>query len=156
VFAGVKASIDEAMAALDTGFGDLLVKGRVDATIVILAIVLAALAAAAEAMLIVRMARRISRNRRMERDPAVAAKRQLDFILKLFVLMERRGLVSHKDQTLRESARAAAEKLHVGSDLLDELVGLYYRLRWGQVAPTPAQLADAQAKAQTLKASLRA
>ena len=138
----------EAGQAIAASTMNLLLRGEVDLVMWIVIGLVAAAAIAAEAALVTGYLRRARHQRMVEADPVEQARRQLDFVLKLFVQMERLGLPSRTDQTLRDSAAAATAQFNLDPSALDQLVSLYYRQRWGNHPAQGAELEEARLAAQ--------
>jgi len=95
------------------------------------------------------------RRRRWQREsstPLGMAYRELEFILKLFATMAPAWTHRQRRPTLRESASQAQQRLHLRGDALWQLAQLYYRLRWGNVVPSSAQITEARRLAEEIHA----
>lgn len=148
-FGAIWDAITRAATAIWDSVVNLLVHGQVDRALVGLVIVIGVVALGAEGMLLGRIFRRL----RKGPEASGQAARQLDFVLKLFVLMERQGLVSRRGQTLLESAVEARERFGLDSVLL-ELVRMYYRVRWGGQALGREELAVARQQARQVSQAI--
>ncbi|MFB3892282.1 MAG: transglutaminaseTgpA domain-containing protein [Phycisphaerae bacterium] len=141
-------------ADVRNGLENFLREGQVDSAMLGFVIVVGAISLVAETLLAAKFIRRQARRRREARDPVFVAQRQVDFVLRLFVLLQRKGLASRKDQTLRESAVNAARQFDLPPGDLEGLVDFYYRTRWGLLPAPAGELAAAQLTAGRIKSLL--
>jgi transglutaminase-like putative cysteine protease len=95
--------------------------------------------------------RRLPRGRGRRREAPVP---RPEFFAKLLSLLARKGLRAAPSQTPRELAAAAAETLHLPPDSMQELIALYYRIRWAGRDAAAEELAAADRRVQRLARSL--
>ncbi len=133
------SAVRAAAAAVWQGLVALFARGEIEAAVVwfFLAVAfLSGLSTAGGLLLRWRRARR-PRRRGLHRPRPPA------FFARVLKLLRRHGVRPRADQTPREWAAAAAAGLDLPPELLGELIERYYRIRWGGVEPTPADLAAA-------------
>jgi len=138
------------------GFLNLLIHGYVDKALVRFAIILGLAGLALEAMLVRRLLRRGIRARREFLRTFSVPRKDLEFMRKLFALLERGGLRRSDYQTPMELARQGAAQLSLPASVLAELVETYYRLRWGHMSPGPEELLAAEHRVDKLNEMLTA
>lgn len=152
-FGGLVDGLRAAGESIKDSVFNLLLHGQVDRAVLVLMGLTGAGAIAAEGFLL--RGALEHRARRRQATQAERDLRQLDFVLKLFVRMERRGLVSRAGQTLRESAREAQRLFALNAAALEAVVDLYYAVRWGR-QPLPREaLCRARADAQGLSEAVK-
>lgn len=136
--------------SLGRGITRLLATGHVDAAMLTLVIAVGAFGMILDALLWVRLiTHRIQRRRTMEKM-GVRLK-QLKFLARLLSFFERRGLSHRPDQTPLDIALQAAEKWNLPRETLENLVALYYRLRWGHTIADDAEIDAAETQVKELK-----
>jgi hypothetical protein len=152
--AGVWKDIGDAMTTLKESFMGLLLRGEVDRILARFLTVIAAAWFVVFGIVVFRVVRRRLRARQAAtRNPAMLPA-NVAFLRRLLELLRRRGLTVRPGQTLLELAAEAAGRLNADPRLLDDLVVLYYRMRWGGVAPRPEELTGASAKVDLLAQGL--
>jgi transglutaminase-like putative cysteine protease len=135
---------------LGDGFRRLLVEGEVDVVLVQAAALLGVAGLVLEGVILVRLWRR------RKAQAAEAAKgRHLRFIRSLLELLARHGIAVDAAHTPRELSARAAEALALPRQTLDELIALYYALRWGGVPPAQGEVAAAEQKVAQMAATLQ-
>ncbi|MGA2266259.1 MAG: DUF3488 and transglutaminase-like domain-containing protein [Phycisphaerae bacterium] len=136
--------------AIGQGFVNMLVHGVIDQAMARTAVALGIAATVLEAILLLR----IRRHRHSRREAAVALAVRpwgaLAFIPAFLDRLESMGPSVRHDRTARQTARQAAEVLHLPAAPLMELVELYYRARWGGFRPGREEIAAAQRQTVTL------
>ncbi len=85
----------------------------------------------------------------------VPNRRELRFMVDLLRLLERHGVRAGPQHTPRHIAALAAQRLHLPPGPLEDLVALYYRLRWGLAPATDDDLRAARAHVRSLRDTLR-
>lgn len=130
--------------AFKESFLGLLLEGHVDRLLAYAVLTLGALAAVLEGLLIARVAHRRVRKRRTTLGRLPLPPTEMKFMLRLLTLLERHGVRRSDDRTPRELAAQARRSLDLPAGVLDELIDLYYRTRWGFVPPAPAELHRAE------------
>ncbi|MCD6303749.1 MAG: DUF4129 domain-containing protein, partial [Planctomycetes bacterium] len=133
------------------GLIELFARGRVNEEAAWLLVALAAVTGAAAIMLMTRPVRSVRRRRRAARPPKPPR-----FFRRLLGLLRRAGLKVRPDQTPRELADEAARRLALPRPMLDELIELYYRIRWMPQEPSGRQLSRAERAVERLREMLRA
>jgi len=152
----VKARLRAAWSAMKGSIRSLLVGGLVDRVLVALAMIVGILGIIFEALLIHRWLRRASGRLRSPSGGPARPYKQLKFIRQLLSLLKRSGLDPPAHQTLREFAAQAADRLHLPGDVVNDLVGLYYSMRWGQRPPSRRELSEAERQVAALGEMLAA
>jgi len=152
----IKARLGAAWSALKASICNLLVRGQIDRVLAGLAMVVGVLGIIFEALLIHRWVRRALERRRDPAGGRAPSQKQLKFIRKLLSLLKRNGLRPRPDQTLLEFAAEASDRLHLPGDVLNDLIGLYYDMRWGARPPTGQQILRAQRQVAALGEMLAA
>ena len=127
----------------------LLAHGQVDDFLARLAVGVGALGLGLQGLILFRMFRRSARSR-AGRLAGRHAPADLKFLLRLLALLLERGVGAQPAQTARQIAAEAAAKLDLPRPVLDGLMDLYYRLRWGRQSPAPGELAAAEAQVEDL------
>lgn len=143
------------LAGAGESFRRLLIHGLVDALLVRLAVAVAAVGLLLEGLVIARLVRRSMRERSRAQEAARRAPPQVRFLIRLLELLAGHGVGTQPAQTARHVAAEAAHKLHLPRQPLDDLVDLYYRLRWGRQAATADELAAAERTVNELAETLR-
>lgn len=143
--AAVGQALTDAAGAVEMGLADMLVSGYGNVLLLRLALGVCGLGLTVAAVLLARAVRRRRRWRRLIASGRAVPWKQFDFIRALVDLFIRHGQGWHQDLTLRQWARHAAGTLDLPHSDVDELVGLYYRLRWGHVPADDAELSHARA-----------
>lgn len=142
--------------ALGRSATNLLIHGHVDAALVRMAVATGLAALVLEALLCVRFHRRRQCAREAERELSTKPWGVLRFIPGLLALLEKKGLDRQPGRTVRELALEAAGRFNLPPGVLLVLVELYYRARWGQVAPAAEEIAAAEAQVRQIQESLPA
>ena len=153
MFQGFVASLRSAAEGIRDSIMNLLIYGQVDRAMAYLMCLIAVVAMGIEALLLRSALTRVVQ--RKHQTPAERDLQQLDFVLKLFVLMERRGLVSRLGQTLRQSAQEARRQFALEEPPLMGLVDLYNAVRWGRQALAREDLCKARIDAQRLSEAIK-
>jgi len=78
----------------------------------------------------------------------------MDFIQDLFDTLVAFGLVAREHLTPRQLARQAGRDMDLPAAQLDELVDLYYRLRWGRQSARGEEIARAEATVRAIRRQL--
>ncbi|MCK4601534.1 MAG: transglutaminase domain-containing protein, partial [Phycisphaerae bacterium] len=125
-------------------FVNLLAHGHIDRAVLRFSILAASIGLILEGLLVFRLIRRSVRRRRWLRASHGVGWRELKFIFKLFKLLRKHGLTPRPDQTPLDLADEAADELHLPRDALCEIIELYYRVRWGKVAPQAKEIKAAE------------
>jgi len=134
-----------ATGVVEMGLADMLVSGYGNVLMLRLALGVCALGLAVAAVLVTRAVRRRRKWRRMITSGRAVPWNQFDFVRGLVDLFIRHGQGWHQDLTLRQWARHAAQSLDLPHSDIDELIDLYYRLRWGHLSANDAELSHARA-----------
>ena len=136
-------------------FSRLLAYGQVDALMVRLAIAVAAIGLVLEAVVLARLVRRSMRERTRAQEASRRAPPQVRFLVRLLELLAPHGVGDRPAQTARHVAAEAARKLDLPRAPLDDLVDLYYRLRWGRQPAAADELTAAERTVDELAEKLR-
>jgi hypothetical protein len=140
--------------AAGNGVRDLFARGVVDQVALSIAIGVGSLGLVLEGLLVFRLIRQAVRARRIARGEPPAHVGQVRFMRRLLSLLAGRRLRLRPNQTLKAfAAEAVASGMPAGT--MNDLVGLYYRIRWGRQAPRIEQLRDAEGQVESLRQSLR-
>ncbi len=126
---------------------ELFAKGRISMTVVWFFLALAATAAATAALMYLR---RIRRPRMARRVRLPAPPKPPAFVRQLLKLLARRGFRPTPDQTARQWAAQAIERLHLPAGEVHELIDLYDRLRWSGRAVGRDELGQAELRVRHL------
>ena len=149
------AAVNNAWNSLLERFQRLLAYGQMDAVLWVVILLIVVTTLAAELLLVLRFWKRLALKLRQRRDPLMVAQKTMEFLPRLFELMERKGLITRRDWTLRQIAQSAVEQFALPADTLMKLVDLHHRLRWGRHVPDDRDIAAAQAIAQQLARRLK-
>jgi hypothetical protein len=144
----VRERLTEAWTALTRSFRTLLLHGQVDLVLARLLFVLSAIALVAELLLLGKWFRQRTRRPRGIKALPPAKVR---FLRRLLRLLRRRGLRARPDQTLRDFALEAAASTGTPPAKLTGLIDLYYRMRWGRNAASPAEIRAAEKRVRSLR-----
>ena len=147
-------AVTDAAEALKESFTGLLLRGEVDRILVRFAAVVGAGWLLVFGIIVIRLARRRVRALRAARRNPAMSPRFLAFLRKLLAVLQRHGICPRQGQTLRELAAEAAAALELPAGALKDLVGLYYRMRWGGIVPRTEELSAAEEQADRLRAGL--
>jgi len=123
---------------------NFLLMGEVDAFLFISAIIVAIFGIGLAALIIILQMRRNIRLYRARFEKIGLTPKQVKFILNLHTLLKKYGLSQRPSQTSLDLAHEAAVVLDLPKDTLVELTELYYRLRWGRLAPQSQEISMAQ------------
>ena len=127
------------------GLVDLFARGRVSLAVVWFFVGVALVAGTIAAGLLLprrRWRRRARRKLHAPRPPA--------FLVQLLALLRRHGVGDEPGCTPRELAERAAAQLPLPAETLEELIALYYGLRWGAQAPDRDTLRAAEGQVRRL------
>ncbi len=152
--AAVGRALSDMAQAVAESFVNLVVSGVVDRLLFRLAIGVCSLGLAVEVLLIVRAVRRRRKRRKLVDAGQAVPAAQFEFAKTLFDLLTRHGPPWAKQLTVRQWARQAAETLTLPPQDIDELIALYYRLRWGRLAANDDELARAAARVEQFQRQL--
>ena len=147
-------AVARAAGDLKMSLGKLLVSGKVDRALFHLAIAICLLGLAIEIVLVVRITRRRGRRNRLIAAGQAVPWKQFEFARRLFALFEKHAQRRRGQQTPRQWAREAAETLKLHAGHVDELVDLYYRLRWGRLAAGGDELVQAAGRVDRFASQL--
>jgi len=131
--------------AVKNSLTDMLLSGYGSVLILRLALGICALGLTVAGVLLVREGRKRRKWRRLITSGRAVPWNQFDFVRALVDLFIRHGQGWHHDVTLRQWARHAAATLNLPHADVNELVELYYRLRWGHIPANDDELAQARA-----------
>lgn len=140
-----------AARALWEGFMNLLISGYIDEALLRFMIVIGAVGLVLEIVVIFRIVRTHRRAKLMQQRLYGVGRGELGFIRSLMALLSRHGLELGPTTTPMELARQAAATLDLPAEALAEVIALYYRLRWGKMAPQPGEIQRAQQQVSRLE-----
>ena len=146
------AAVRSAGRALGRSVVRLLAHGHVDRVLGRAALVTGLIALLLEMVLVLRIVAQHLRRRR--RRAGRAGPRDLRFIQDLFDALMRHGLKPRPHQTPRRLAARAAATLDLPTGTLQELVELYYRLRWGGQSVSGEQIRAAEEEVSRVRQRL--
>lgn len=129
---------------------NLLLYGYIDKVLIHLVIGLAAFTAVLEGILIARWIRLARR----AKEVAANLPCRLEFFDALQAMLQKNGASRSENQTYRQQALAASQKLDLPSSVLLKLINLYYRVRWGGQTPSADELGQAQSAVGQLETTL--
>ena len=138
------------LGQLGQSFYNLLEHGEVDVALMRFLVVVGAVGLGLEALLLVRLRRRDAQ----QRAKLSISARHVRYMAWLFEMLEKHGVFGRSGQTLREIALQGALELGLPARQVNELIDLYYRLRWGRRKVDPAQIASAEQTVQAWRRQL--
>ena len=142
---------DQLVSATKESLTNLLVYGYIDRAMERTSIALGLLATVLAGLLEGKLLLRIYRRRRQRRQAAaILAAQPWGALAFIPVLLDRLDPPAQADRTALEAARAAQRRLAVPAGPLEELVALYYRVRWGGCRPEDREVAAARRRADAL------
>ena len=144
-FRGAWDAVRDAAGDVFWGLVELFARGRISPAVVWFFLGVAAVAGAVSAGLLL-LRRRPGRSRRRPVPPP----KPPAFLVQLLTLLRRYGVRPMPSQTPRELARQAAGQLHLPAETLEQLVALYYRIRWAGAAPGRDEIQAAEARVRRL------
>ena len=147
--------LGDKIAALGPVIVRFLAHGALDELMVRVALLVGLMGMIVEGVLVFRWTRRALRRRRSATGGLSVPPSRMKFLRTLLSLLARKGLRRRPEQTLREFAADAAVTLHLPTDVLDDLIALSYRVRWGREVPPPDELHNAELRVARLGAILR-
>jgi transglutaminase-like putative cysteine protease len=147
-------AISSALRTLRESLLNLLVHGYIDRALTYLSIALSGFAASLAIVLIGRSALRELHKRRLVRQGKAPPWPQMEFFAKLLSLLRRHGVELQKNLTPREHVACAAEKLYLPARAMNELVELYYSLRWGRASPAAGKILAAEQRVAEIAKTL--
>ncbi|MBS3735463.1 MAG: DUF3488 domain-containing protein, partial [Phycisphaerae bacterium] len=144
VFAAIYAAAAGVVRSVVRSVVNLLAFGVIDRAMRYVVAAVTFVAAVVLAAVIGRVVRRELRYRRHLRHGVALPWQTLRFFARLMRLLERHGIERRDDRTPRELTDEAARRLDLPADALDDLVDLYYRLRWGHATVSLARVRAAE------------
>ena len=144
LYGGVKDAIVHAFRTLRKSAINLLIHGHIDKALSYLSLALSVLGVFLLAVVIARAVRRELHYSRLLREGKIVPWPQLSFFRRLLSLLKRHGVEFRRDLTPREHVARAAETLHLPAGVMNELVDLYYSLRWGLAQAPPEKIRAAE------------
>ena len=146
------AAVRSAAGAIGRSVVRLLAHGEADRVLGWTALGTALIALVLEAALVLRLVGQRLRRRRAHR--ARPSPRDVRFIQELFDLLIRHGLVVRTHQTPRQLADQAAAAMDLPARMLQGLIDLYYRLRWGGQAAADQEIRAAEGRVAQVRQML--
>jgi len=138
--AGGWQAVKRAALAVFWGLVELFARGRISEAVVWFFGGMAAVTGAiAAGLILLRFRRPARRGWRAAPAPKPPA-----FFVHLLHVLHRHGLGRDPSRTPRELARQAVEQLHVPAGALDEVVSLYYRIRWSRGSASAEEIRAAE------------
>ncbi|MFW6133246.1 MAG: DUF4129 domain-containing transglutaminase family protein, partial [Planctomycetota bacterium] len=155
VFGAVGRTVADAAGAAGRGVFNLLVHGYIDRGLQYAAFAVSGLGTVLLGVVLGRIARRELRYRRLIRRGLALPWQKMRFFARLVRLLERHGIERRDARTPRELAEEAVRKLALPPGALDELIDLYYRLRWGEQQVSLARVRAAERQVADLAERLK-
>ena len=153
--AALGSAVRRSAVAVWRGVVDLLIHDYLHRGLQYAALAVTTLGTVVLAIIIARVVRRELRIRRSVGRGQALPWQKLRFYARLVKLLERHGLKREGGVTPREMAGIASVRLDLPAAVLDELVDLYYALRWGKAEISLERARTAERQVAQLKRTLK-